>query len=70
MPDTLDFAFKGTKKLRDGNDRRDAIHLDFNTAIDTLSCGIVPAKLIQIGLVRRTVPGVENQWKVKQTNND
>lgn len=69
MPDTLDCAFEGTKKLRDGKDGRDAIRLDFNAAIDTLSCGIVPAKLIQIGL-GRAVPGVENQWKDKQTNND
>lgn len=70
MPDTLDCAFEGTKKLRSGKDGKDAIHLDFNTAIDTLSCGIVPAKLIQIGLVRRIVPRVESQWKDKQTNND
>lgn len=70
MPDILDCAFEGTKKLRDGKDGRDAIHLDFNTAIDTLSYGGVPAKLIQIGWVRRTVPGVENQWKDKQTDND
>ena len=52
MPDTVDCAFEGTKKLRDGKDGRDVIHLDFNTAIDTLSGGIVLAKLIQIGLVR------------------
>lgn len=39
----------------------DAIHLDFNTAIDILSHGIVPAKLIQIGLVRKTIPRVGNQ---------
>ena len=69
MPDTVDCAFEGTKKLRDGKDGRDVIHLDFNTAIDTLSGGIVLAKLIQIGLGRRTIPGVENQWKDKQTNN-
>lgn len=67
---TLDCAFKGTRKLRDVKDGRDAIYLNFNTAIDTPSCGIVPAKLIQTGLVRRTVPGVENQGKDKQTNND
>lgn len=70
MPDTLDCAFEGTKKLRDGKDRKDAIYLGFNTATDTLFCGIVPAKLIQTGLGRRIVPGVENQWKDKQTNND
>lgn len=70
MPDTLDCAFEGTKKLRDGKNEREAIHLDFNTAIDTLSCAIVPAKLIQMISVRRTVPGGESQWKDKQTNND
>lgn len=70
MPDTLDCAFEGTKKLGDGKDGRDAIHLDFNIATDTLSCGIVPAKLIPIGLVRRTVPGIEHQWKDQHTNND
>lgn len=61
MPDTLDCAFEGTKKLRNAKDEGDAIHLDFNTPIDILSHGIVPAKLIQIGLVRRTIPRVENQ---------
>lgn len=61
MPATLDCAFEGTKKLRNAEDGGDAIHLDFNTAIDILSLGIVPAKLIQIGLVRKTIPGVENQ---------
>lgn len=61
MPDTLDCAFEGTKKLRNAKDEGDAIHLDFNTAIDILSHGIVPAKLIQIGLVRRTILRVENQ---------
>ena len=56
MPDTVDCAFEGTKKLRDGKDGRDVIHLDFNTAIDTLSGGIVLAKLIQIGFVLNTGP--------------
>jgi hypothetical protein len=56
MPDTLDCAFEGTKKLRDRKDVIDTTHFDFNTAIDILSCGIVPAKLIQIGLVKRNCP--------------